>query len=80
MLEEREYALRKPIIEALGKSPSGHVIKDGKKYSVTYKGVTKKTVDMDKLSLGYPEVYNEVQKTVISSPVFRLSERAVKKK
>ena len=80
LLEERESQLRSEIIKQLGKETSGYLIEGDEKFTVTYKGTTKKGVDMDKLQFGYPEVYNAVQKTTVTAPVFRLSKKTVKKR
>ena len=79
-LEERENALKVPVIEQLANAEGGVLTVDGVEYTVTFKpNKPREEVDKDKLKLNYPEVYETVIEEKTSSPIFRLKRKVVKK-
>jgi len=81
ILETKEKELRLPILDQLGKAKTGEfVVDDTKKFIVTNKPIVKESIDADKLSLGYPDIYESVKKTTLTAPVFRMKEWIKKKK
>lgn len=78
-LEEKENALRLPLIAALGSSVLGYLaISSEERYEVSYKSPKPRVkFDTDRLKLAYPEIYARLEqegfiKTVQSRPTFLL--------
>ena len=79
-IEKKEDAIRLPIIQELNDMEKGTITIGDRLYSVSYKPNIRKDVDKDKLSINYPEIFEDVSIEKKTSKIFRLSSKAVKKK
>ena len=79
-IEERQSALKIPVIEALGNNAKGEIRTVDDVYTVSFKpNKPKITINADALAVAYPDIYSTYVEEKIGEPIFRLSVKPIKK-